>query len=349
MNTKYVCEKLNISQKSLRLYEDLELIHPKRSQNNYRDYSEEDIIKIREIVILKELGFSLKEINLLSEKNSYKHNTPVKSLYFQMRAIEQKLTELESVKDTLKDSVNILLHKDYNESKEYMKSIEDSLQKNKVMRQQWIDKWNFDSWAVNYDKSVLENEGDELRLFENYEGIISFIRNRIIELKAKNILDIGCGTGNLCGPLSESTSVLGMDQSIEMLLICSEKYPNMKLKLGNFLDEPFREDFFDIIVSTYAFHHLDTKEKVKALGNMVKLLKSKGSIIIGDLMFLNENERNKCKDNFISSSRRDLWEQIEDEYYTDIESIVLEAEKIGCSSSFKHMNNFTWILEITKK
>jgi len=38
-------------------------------------------------------------------------------------------------------------------------------------------------------------------------------------------------------------------------------------------------------------------------------------------MFLNEDERQKQKEYFYSRSREDLWEIVEDEYYTDIQKI----------------------------
>ena len=39
------------------------------------------------------------------------------------------------------------------------------------------------------------------------------------------------------------------------------------------------------IISTYAFHHLNEDEKYIAIGEMIRVLKDNGLIIIGDLMF----------------------------------------------------------------
>jgi DNA-binding transcriptional MerR regulator len=38
VNTKTVCKQLNVSQKALKIYEDLGIIGPKRDENNYRNY-----------------------------------------------------------------------------------------------------------------------------------------------------------------------------------------------------------------------------------------------------------------------------------------------------------------------
>jgi len=81
---------------------------------------------------------------------------------------------------------------------------------------------------------------------------------------------------------------------------------------------------------------------------MLKYLKPKGTIIIADLMFLNETERMKQKEYYMNIGRKDLWEIISDEYYTDIEELKKYAESLGCRVKLKHIVNFTWIFEIEK-
>lgn len=56
--------------------------------------------------------------------------------------------------------------------------------------------------AIKYNKMVKERKDDELGLFEKYEDILQDVRKYILENNAYTIIDIGCGTGNLCGPIS---------------------------------------------------------------------------------------------------------------------------------------------------
>jgi len=56
-------------------------------------------------------------------------------------------------------------------------------------------------------------------------------------------------------------------------------------------------------------------------------------------MFLNEDERQKQKEYFYSRSREDLWEIVEDEYYTDIQKIKNYAELLGCTVSYEHIDD----------
>lgn len=349
MNTNEVCKKLNTSPKALRIYENHNIVVPKRDPNNYRDYSSEDLLRLREVLLLKELGFSLKEIKSLTDKNSYADNQFTRSLYLQLRAIESKINELDNIKNTLKDSIGIML-----ESKEelnydgFLNDISVILRENKVNRRHWIDRWGFNNKAVKFDNLVRDRSRDELGLFEKYDEILDEIRKRIIEHGAESILDIGCGTGNLCGQLTNRLDVTGIDQSLEMLLQAKNKYNDMKLKLGNFLDKPFYKNRFDIVVTTYAFHALDNNEKKKALNHMLEYLKDDGKIMIVDYMFSNETERIEYRTNFYNQNRQDLWNVINNRYYTNVDELENYVNSLGCKIQCKYVVNFTWIVEIKK-
>lgn len=52
MNTKTVCEKLSVTPKMLRVYEEHGLIKPKRLENNYRDYSVENLVQIETLSLI---------------------------------------------------------------------------------------------------------------------------------------------------------------------------------------------------------------------------------------------------------------------------------------------------------
>lgn len=346
MNTKEVCKRLNVSSKMLRIYEDKGLIKAKRDKNNYRNYSDSDILNIKHVMFLRELGFSIKDIKKLMDKTDYS-NQFLKNLYIQYNAINNKITQLENIKSTLKISINDIFSEGEEKSKiNYLMRMQDVFKLNGNASREWCDKWNFDSWAKNYDVSVKSNTDDELNLFDGYEDIMNKLRGIIRESSAEKVLDIGCGTGNLCGSLSDDIDVTGMDQSIEMLILAQNKYSKMKLKFGNFLDNPFVENEFDMIVSTYAFHHLTAEQKRKALDIMLKYLKPNGKIVIADLMFLNNEKREQCKANFEKKKRLDLWEIIDDEYYTIIDGFKSYAEFLGCTFYCKHLRNFTWLIEI---
>lgn len=348
MNTMEVTNKLNISAKALRIYEKLGIVVPKREENNYRNYSEDDILKLRQLTLLKEMGISLKDIKKLLEKE-FGSNKILHGLDLQLKAVDRKIDEFNNIRMAITESINELINsKDDENYNIYFEKIQECLDKNRKVRNMWIDKWGFDSWAENYDKSVADDSDDELHLFEKYDYMLDVISDKVKTDNLKRVLDIGCGTGNLYGKLKSFTDYTGIDQSIDMLMEFRKKFNDATLMQGNFLDKELFENEFDAVLSTYAFHHLNSHEKEEALNIMLRYLRDGGKIIIGDLMFLNEKERNKKREEFINNGREDLWEIVNDEYYTDIESIEKTAKKFGCKTSHVHIGNFTWILEIIK-
>ena len=60
--------KVGLSKKSIRFYEEHNLIHPKRTDKEYRIYDEEDLKKLKLIKILRELGISINELEKLENK-----------------------------------------------------------------------------------------------------------------------------------------------------------------------------------------------------------------------------------------------------------------------------------------
>lgn len=347
MNTKEVCNKLRITAKALRIYDEKGLVIPKRDENGYRNYREKELIKLREIVLLKDLGFSLEDIKVLISKNIDDENSFIRSLYFQRQVIKRKIRDLKDVELTLSNSIEDILNNDRKNNIAHLETLEQVQKKNKVNQKNWVDHWNFDTWAKRYDNFVKTSDNDELELFKNYDAVLKEVREEMSLSDITRILDLGCGTGNLTGLYSDSHEVYGIDQSLEMLLHCKKKFPNMKLKLGNFLDESYVDGVkFDYIVSTFAFHHLTEREKEEAIDKMLRSLNPNGKVVIGDLMFLNEGKREEKRKEYMEAQREDLWEVVEDEFYGDVEKIKGYVESKGLEIQYKHLVSFTWLIVI---
>lgn len=59
-----VQDKTNLSRKAIEYYEERGLIHPKKLENGYRDYSDGDVEVLKKISLLRNLGLSISEIAL---------------------------------------------------------------------------------------------------------------------------------------------------------------------------------------------------------------------------------------------------------------------------------------------
>lgn len=105
------------------------------------------------------------------------------------------------------------------------------------------------------------------------------------------ILDLCCGTGEMCLQLSETTthgiSVTGMDFSKEMLEVAREKIERtpykvqIKLIEGDILALPFSNAVFDAV--TIAFGIRNIADKQKALSEIYRVLKHSGRFICLEL------------------------------------------------------------------
>ena len=65
MNIGLASEKSGLPSKTIRYYEEIELIKPDRADNGYRDYSDNDIHRLRFLQRSRSLGFSIEECRLL--------------------------------------------------------------------------------------------------------------------------------------------------------------------------------------------------------------------------------------------------------------------------------------------
>ena len=83
-------ELVGITRKNIRFYEDQGLLNVERAENGYREYHQEDVIRLQEIKLFRKMDISIEEMKLLFEKK--------KSLQI---CLEQHLKELEHRKEGL--------------------------------------------------------------------------------------------------------------------------------------------------------------------------------------------------------------------------------------------------------
>lgn len=108
MRIKEVESRVGIPSKNIRYYEEVGLISPKRNdENNYRDYSEEDIILLEQIKMLRMLGFSIASIKEIEEgKTSL--SEAAESLLEEFESQQKKLTEnIEICKTIIRDRCSV--------------------------------------------------------------------------------------------------------------------------------------------------------------------------------------------------------------------------------------------------
>ena len=69
MTIKELEQELEIPRATIRFYEKEQLISPKRNDNSYREYSEEDVKLLKKIIILRKIGLPVSDIKNLLDGN----------------------------------------------------------------------------------------------------------------------------------------------------------------------------------------------------------------------------------------------------------------------------------------
>ncbi len=71
MNINELERLTGITKQNIRFYEKKELLHPVRNTvNNYREYTDEDLTRLKTIKLLRKLDFSLEDIRKILSKEA---------------------------------------------------------------------------------------------------------------------------------------------------------------------------------------------------------------------------------------------------------------------------------------
>jgi ubiquinone/menaquinone biosynthesis C-methylase UbiE len=136
----------------------------------------------------------------------------------------------------------------------------------------------FDNWARTYDQKLFQFW---MKKFQ--DPVLKILKEATKRVK---ILDISCGSGNLLDKLVKMNfqNLYGLDISKEMLKVAKRKLPStVILQHGDVHKLPFSKNTFDYVITTEAFHHYYSQNK--ALSEMKRVVKVRGSIIVVDINF----------------------------------------------------------------
>lgn len=109
-----------------------------------------------------------------------------------------------------------------------------------------------------------------------------------VDIKDKIVADLGCGSGFISmALLDQAKIVFSVDSSRNMLKILNEEsrskgYNNLYSIKADLEDIPLFDESIDVIFINMALHHVVNPSK--SIGEMYRILKPKGTLIITDVM-----------------------------------------------------------------
>lgn len=165
----------------------------------------------------------------------------------------------------------------------------------------------YDALAVDYDR----------RWPRYLDATIGETLRRLDATGARAALDVGCGTGVLLERIGRAWPGLrlaGVDLSPGMLGAARRRLGSRAALVTGTADRlPFREDAFDLVVSTSALHHWP--DPVAAIGEMRRVLRPAGRAAITD----------RCADRWLDRLRDRLLRRTESAHHRSLRSVELAA------------------------
>jgi putative AdoMet-dependent methyltransferase len=217
------------------------------------------------------------------------------------------------------------------------------------MRSEFVDKFNHDEDAPYYDEDVLI-ETHPIRA--GYSELLDWIAAKVPERPPIRVLELGSGTGNLTIRLPQFKELTCVDISTQMQRIAQEKLPPsphisyVAADILQFFDQPGIE--FDAVVSTYTIHHLTAAEKQLLFEKIEHALAVGGLALFGDLMFENREKREAYLANCRRSGQEELADDIEDEFFWDVELALDQLQALGFAVQAKQFSALSWGLAARK-
>jgi len=104
MNIGQAAERTSLPSKTIRYYDEIKLVTPARRENGYREYSQNDLQRLRFLQRARGLGFSIEEcrslLSLYDDKS--RSSAEVRSLARnRLKEIRLKIKELRSLEQSL--------------------------------------------------------------------------------------------------------------------------------------------------------------------------------------------------------------------------------------------------------
>ncbi len=349
MQIKDMAQRLQITPRAIRYYEEKGLIRPQKAdESGYRQFSEEDLWRLQTIITLREVGMPIEDIRELLEQMDQGKGSLLHYLELQRSFMYDRWVELSKVIETTES----MIERVRTEQVIAPASLYELAEANKRLRQTrdgWVDRWNFNQIADVYDELVTRKQ-EGYNKHERYDEVLDAVVSATVPMPGEAGLDAGTGTGNLAGRLLPyGVKMSGFDQSLEMLRQCRRKHPEVETKLGTFFAFPFLGNRFDFVVSSYALHHLTDDQKVLALAEFRRVLKPQGRLIIADLMFADQEHRRKHVKELENAGDIRALEQLEHECVADRSHLLAELADLGFQADSHQLTTYVHLISARLK
>lgn len=257
-------KRAGVTIRTIRYYDKVGLLTPTFvAENGYRQYTDQDYIKLQKIMSLKQLGFSLEEIYpLVIEDNQ---EAFANSIDLQVELINKRMHHLQLLKDSLK-STKRLVEQDQVEWNGIIELIKLS-NKDELIAEDYKSTKNLDARIKLHDQcSIAEKDW------------FSWLYEEIDFSRVNRLLEVGCGNGQLW----KKQKTNARNREIYLSDISEGMMDEVKNLLGddfsyfviNCEQIPFKTEQFDTVIANHVLFYL--RDVNKGVREIARVLKPKG-------------------------------------------------------------------------
>jgi putative AdoMet-dependent methyltransferase len=217
------------------------------------------------------------------------------------------------------------------------------------MRSANADMFNHDTEAVGYDQDV-RNEADPIRA--GYRDVLTWVITEAQIKPSSRVLELGSGTGNLSQLIASCSELVSVDLSEKMEAIARAKVSHLTNR--RFIKADILEVFasqlslFDVVISTYAIHHLTDPEKQRLFTLLFDSLVPQGRAVFGDLMIQNADQKREKIQQYLLKGDRNTAQAIAEEFFWLIDPTVAELQALGCHVRVTRLSDLSYGMVVEK-
>lgn len=264
-------ELAQVTLRTIRYYDQKDLLKPSFVNDfGARFYTDEDLVKLQQILLLKYLGFTLKEIKSLIVDDT-DSTLLLSSLNIQKKLIKNRIEQMQMVEQAIEETV-CAIHDEKQVNWNQIVNLIHLTKDESNLKKQYQDASNLTSRIDLHNKYSI-----------NKKGWFPWIFEKVPFKKGANILEIGCGDGSFwiqnAQSILEDVNILLSDLSEGMIRDARRQIqlPQFSFQSFDCSCIPLKNHCYDVVIANHVLFYCEDIEKV--LTEIKRVLKPNGVLI----------------------------------------------------------------------
>ena len=248
----------NVSVRTIRYYDKQNILKPSYvNPAGARFYTDSDLARLQQILLLKYLGFSLEDIREMTVDSSDYHFME-NHLKLQLKLVQDRIEQMQLVETAIRDTTEAI-EKEHEIDWSQMLHLIHLTGMEKSMKSQYQDATNI-SARINLHKIYSQNT----------QGWFPWLYEQCHLRPGMQILELGCGNGALW---TENMSLIPQDVSIVLSDVSEGMIRDIRRTIGQedtrFAYEvfdchqiPYTDNRFDLVIANHVLFYCDDIDKV---------------------------------------------------------------------------------------